>query len=44
MKSDLITIIHGGQSGADRGAHEAAISNGWNVTGYMPRDCRDERI
>jgi hypothetical protein len=27
----------------DRGAHEAAIDNGWLVDGYMPRDARDER-
>jgi len=38
----LISIVHGGQTGVDRGAHEAAIDNGWRVTGYMPRDGRDE--
>jgi hypothetical protein len=38
----LITIVHGGQTGVDRGAHEAAIDNGWPITGYMPRDQRDE--
>lgn len=38
----MITIVHGGQTGTDRGAHEAAIDNGWRVTGYMPRDQRDE--
>ena len=37
-----LTIVHGGQTGADRGGHEAAIDNGWLVTGYMPRDQRDE--
>jgi hypothetical protein len=37
-----ITIVHGGQTGVDRGAHEAAIDNGWRATGYMPRDKRDE--
>ena len=37
-----ITIIHGGQSGVDRGAHEAAIDNGWSIAGFMPRDRRDE--
>jgi hypothetical protein len=37
-----LTIIHGGQRGVDQGAHEAAIDNGWTVTGYMPRDGRDE--
>lgn len=40
--SIAITIIHGGQSGVDRGAHEAALDNGWHVAGYMPRDGRDE--
>jgi Circularly permutated YpsA SLOG family len=39
----VITIVHGGQTGVDRGAHEAAIANGWPVAGYMPRDGRDER-
>jgi Circularly permutated YpsA SLOG family len=38
-----ITIIQGGQTGVDRGAHDAAIDNGWPVTGYMPQDGRDER-
>ncbi|HSX21410.1 MAG TPA: putative molybdenum carrier protein, partial [Gaiellaceae bacterium] len=38
----MITIVHGGQTGVDRGAHEAAIDNGWRVAGYMPRDGRDE--
>jgi len=38
----VITIVHGGQTGVDRGAHEAAIDNGWLVAGHMPRDGRDE--
>lgn len=38
----MITIVHGGQTGVDRGAHEAAIDNGWKVAGYMTRDQRDE--
>jgi len=38
----MITIVHGGQTGVDRGAHEAAIASGWLVAGYMPRDGRDE--
>ena len=38
----MITLLHGGQTGADRGAHEAAIENGWRVSGYMPSDQRDE--
>lgn len=39
----MITIVHGGQTGVDRGGHEGAIDNGWRVTGYMPSDARDER-
>lgn len=39
----MITIVHGGQTGADRGAHEAAIDADWHVAGFMPRDGRDER-
>lgn len=38
----MITVVHGGQTGVDRGAHEAAIDNGWSLAGYMPRDQRDE--
>jgi hypothetical protein len=38
----VITVIHGGQTGVDRGAHEAALDSGWLVAGYMPRDGRDE--
>ena len=38
----MITVVHGGQTGVDRGAHEAAIANGWRVAGYMPSDARDE--
>lgn len=38
----MITVVHGGQTGVDRGAHEAALDNGWLVAGYMPRDGRDE--
>ena len=38
----MLTIIHGGQTGVDRGAHDAAIANGWSIAGYMPRDQRDE--
>lgn len=38
----MITLVHGGQTGVDRGAHEAAIANGWRVAGYMPSDKRDE--
>ena len=38
----MITIVHGGQTGVDRGAHDGAIDNGWRVAGYMPSDARDE--
>jgi len=37
-----IQIIAGGQTGVDRGAHEAALENGWPITGYMPKDGCDE--
>jgi hypothetical protein len=37
-----LTIVHGGPTGTDRGAHEAALDNGWLVAGYMPHDGRDE--
>lgn len=39
----MITILHGGQTGVDRGAHEAALDVGWLVDGYMPKEGRDER-
>lgn len=38
----MITVIHGGQTGVDRGAHDGAIANGWEIAGYMPRNCCDE--
>ena len=38
----MITIVHGGQTGIDRGAHHAAIASDWKVSGYMPSDRRDE--
>lgn len=38
----MIIVVHGGQTGVDRGAHEGAIANGWLLSGYMPRDRRDE--
>jgi hypothetical protein len=37
-----IQLIHGGQTGVDRGAHEAALENGWSIGGYMPKDGLDE--
>ena len=39
----MITLVHGGQTGVDRGAHRGAIASGWSVSGYMPSDRRDER-
>jgi hypothetical protein len=39
----VITVLHGGQTGADRGAHEAAVECGWLVAGYKPHNSRDER-
>lgn len=38
----MITIVHGGQTGVDRGAHDTAVEHGWRIMGYMPRDGRDE--
>lgn len=38
----MITIVHGGQTGVDRGGHDAALDNAWGLAGYMPRDGRDE--
>lgn len=35
-------IIHGGQTGVDRGAHEAALDLGLKICGSIPADCRDE--
>lgn len=35
-------IIHGGQTGVDRGAHEAALDLGLKPCGTCPADCRDE--
>lgn len=38
-----ITILHGGQTGVDRGAHEAACGiEDWSINGYMPKNGRDE--
>jgi len=37
-----LMIIHGGQTGVDRGAHEAATDIGWQIGGFMPSSCRDE--
>jgi hypothetical protein len=38
----VITIVHGGQTGVDRGGHDGAIENGWRLSGYMPIERRDE--
>ncbi len=37
-----VVIVHGGQTGVDRGAHLAAVDAGAEIAGYMPRDRRDE--
>lgn len=38
-----IVIVHGGQTGVDRGAHWGAIDAGLAVDGFMTSDARDER-
>lgn len=38
----IITIVHGGQTGVDRGGHVAARTMGWQVAGYMPTNRKDE--
>lgn len=38
-----VQIIHGGQTGVDRGAHRGALAHGFAVGGFMPNDARDER-
>lgn len=35
-------IVHGGQSGVDRGAHHGARAARITVFGYMPQNCEDE--
>lgn len=37
-----IVLLHGGQTGVDRGAHVGATDNGWAIKGYMPKNGRDE--
>lgn len=37
-----IRIIHGGQTGVDRGAHFGALDAGFAIGGWMPDDSRDE--
>ncbi len=37
-----ITLIHGGQTGVDRGAHIAALEIGWHLAGFMPQNGCDE--
>lgn len=34
----MITIVHGGQTGVDSGAHDGAVANGWAIAGFMPHD------
>ncbi len=38
-----LVIIQGGQTGVDRGAHRGAVAAGLPISGYMPKDARDER-
>lgn len=37
-----LVIVHGGQTGVDRGAHYGARAAHLSITGYMPQDARDE--
>lgn len=38
----MILLVHGGQTGVDRGGHDGALANGWQIWGYMPADGCDE--
>lgn len=38
----MLTIVHSGQSGVERGAYRAAVAMGLPVAGYMPATGRDE--
>ena len=38
----MIRILHGGQTGVDRGAHLGALDAGLEVGGYMPKNANDE--
>ena len=40
---DRLVIVHGGQTGVDRGAHFGAIDARHRIAGYMPRDRSDEQ-
>lgn len=36
-------VVHGGQTGVDRGAHLGALDVGWLIDGFCPADALDER-
>lgn len=38
----MLIIVHGGQTGVDRGAHFGAVDAGLRLSGYCPRNERDE--
>jgi hypothetical protein len=38
----MLTIVHSGQSGVERGAYRAAVAMGLPITGFMPATERDE--
>lgn len=38
----VLVIIHSGQTGVERGAHDGAVAAGLVATGFMPIDNRDE--
>jgi hypothetical protein len=38
----MLVVLHSGQTGVERGAHDAAVNAGISVAGFMPLDGRDE--
>jgi len=38
----VLVILHSGQTGVERGAYHGAMSAGVGISGFMPRDGRDE--
>lgn len=38
----MIFVVHSGQTGVERGAHQGALVSGLKVAGFMSLECRDE--